>query len=56
MVFEHTHLGPAANVDEAMVFGHRLVDRQGQRQDSATEDITWVGDARDPRLKGNPVN
>ncbi|MCP4011235.1 MAG: NDP-sugar synthase, partial [Proteobacteria bacterium] len=51
MVFEHTHLGPAANVDEAMVFGHRLVDRQGQRQDSAGDDIAWVGDARDPRFK-----
>ncbi len=51
MVFEHTHLGPAANVDEAMVFGHRLVDKQGRRQDDAADDITWVGDARDPKLK-----
>jgi mannose-1-phosphate guanylyltransferase len=55
MVFEHTHLGPAANVDEAMVFGHRLVDRQGRRQDDAADDITWVGDARDPMLKGTSL-
>ena len=51
LVFEHTHLGPAANVDEAMVFGHRVVDRQGQRQDDGADDVTWVGDARDPQLK-----
>ncbi len=51
MVFEHTYLGATAKVDEAMVFGHRLVDRQGQRQDSLAGDIAWVGDARDPRYK-----
>lgn len=54
MVFEHTHLGPAARIDEAMVFGHRVVDRKGRRQDSAADDISWVGDARDPRLKHQP--
>jgi len=34
-----------------MVFGHRLVDRQGKRQDGVADDITWVGDARDPQFK-----
>ena len=51
MVFEHTHLGPTAHVDGAMVFGHRLVDRDGRRQDSSSDDIAWVGDARDPRFR-----
>ncbi len=51
LVFEHTYLGPAAKVDEAMVFGHRLVDKSGQRQDGASEDISWVADARDSQFK-----
>jgi len=51
LVFEHTYLGPAAKVEEAMVFGHRLVDKLGQRQDGAAEDISWVADARDSQFK-----
>jgi len=51
LIFEHTYLGPAAHVDEAMVFGHRLVDQRGQRQDAAADDIAWVADARDSQFK-----
>ncbi|MEE9446850.1 MAG: NDP-sugar synthase [Arenicellales bacterium] len=51
MVFEHTHIGATADIDEAMVFGHRVVDRQGQRIDSDDDDLAWVGDARDPQYR-----
>ncbi len=50
LIFEHTYLGPTAFVQDAMVFGHRLVDKEGQRFEHAASDISWVGDARDKEL------
>lgn len=46
-IFEYTYLGSAAKINEGMVFGHRFVDKHGQRQDDLGDDLAWVGDARE---------
>ncbi len=51
-IFENTCLGPEANVNKAMVFGHRLVDKEGHRSTEPVKDMFWVGDARDPNFNG----
>lgn len=47
MLFEHTLMRSHGAIQEAIVFGLRCVDREGQPVNSRDSGLDWVGDARD---------
>lgn len=52
IVFEHTLLRSHGEIKDAVVFGRSCVDKEGRAMDGSGRGLDWVGDARDPALRG----
>jgi len=46
ILFEHTRIGSAGSLREAVVYGRYCVDKDGDRIEHEGTELDWVGDAR----------